>query len=177
MGAALGTWLQAVPLFPLLLCAGSLFSVVFAARVARRLALPVWVVLGLGLSLSLIVAATLSPASAGQSGACLRSMVAPLGRGLLIVSERSLNTWLFVPLGFFAGYAALRRVWILVLAFMVTFAVEGLQRVLPILDRRCQFQDLVDNTWGLILGAAVGLAAALWVASSTASEVPGRSQG
>lgn len=160
--------MQAVPLFPILLGAGVLFSVLLAPRIARHVGLPVWVVLGLGLSLTLIVAATLSPAAAGASGSCLRSMVPPLGRGLLSSSDRALNTWLFVPLGFFAGYAAPRRIWILAMAFGVTFLVEGLQRFVVILDRRCQFQDLVDNTWGLILGATVGLALALAMRTSTA---------
>ena len=69
--------------------------------------------------------------------------------------DRVLNTWLFVPLGFFAGFAV-RRVWVLVLAFCVPLFVEGIQRYAQVLGRRCQFQDLVDNTWGLILGALVG---------------------
>lgn len=168
MGAALTSWIQSVPLFPIILGAGALFSVLLGPRIAKLVGLPVWVVLGLGLSLTLIAAATLSPAAAGMSGPCLRSMLPPLGRGLLSDSDRALNTWLFVPLGFFAGYAALRRVWILALAFGVAFVVEGLQRVVTLLDRRCQFQDLVDNTWGLILGALVGVALALATQKSTA---------
>jgi len=39
--------------------------------------------------------------------------------------------------------------------------VEAVQRVVPLLNRRCQFQDLVDNTWGLVLGFMLGVAAAL----------------
>ncbi|MCU0298696.1 MAG: VanZ family protein [Candidatus Nanopelagicales bacterium] len=151
-------WLDSVPLFPLILFAGVLFTAVFAARVNRITGLPVAVVVGLGCSLSLIAAATLSPAPSGLSGACLTAMDSPMGRGLLVRSDRMLNTWLFVPLGFFAGLAAVRRAWVLVAAFAVTFAVEGLQRLLPELGRRCQFQDLVDNTWGLILGAILGFA-------------------
>jgi glycopeptide antibiotics resistance protein len=89
----------------------------------------------------------------------LQDIVRPLGpRGLLLFStDRALNTWLLVPLGLCAGYLAVRRWWILLLAFMVPVAVEGTQRVVPELGRRCQFQDLIDNTWGLILGAVVGV--------------------
>jgi hypothetical protein len=39
--------------------------------------------------------------------------------------------------------------------------VEGIQRYAQVLGRRCQFQDLVDNTWGLILGALVGVVVGL----------------
>ncbi|HPE11522.1 MAG: VanZ family protein [Actinobacteria bacterium] len=140
-----------------------------ASRVAARLDLPVWVVVGLGLSLSLIAAATLSPAANRIAGSCLRSMVAPVDpRDLIGRSDRVLNTWLFVPLGFFAGFLAVRRVWVLVLAFCVPLFVEGIQRYAQVLGRRCQFQDLVDNTWGLILGALVGVVVGL-VAQRTGS--------
>ena len=159
----------AVPLFPIVLGAGVLFTVLLASRVAARLDLPVWVVVGLGLSLSLIAAATLSRAANRIAGSCLRSMVAPVDpRDLIGRSDRVLNTWLFVPLGFFAGFLAVRRVWVLVLAFCVPLFVEGIQRYAQVLGRRCQFQDLVDNTWGLILGALVGVVVGL-VAQRTGS--------
>lgn len=159
----------AVPLFPIVLGAGVLFTVLLASRVAARLDLPVSVAVGLGLSLSLIAAATLSPAANRIAGSCLRSMVAPVDpRDLIGRSDRVLNTWLFVPLGFFAGFLAVRRVWVLVLAFCVPLFVEGIQRYAQVLGRRCQFQDLVDNTWGLILGALVGVVVGL-VAQRTGS--------
>ncbi len=164
MGVGLSGWLNSVPLFPIVLGAGALFSVLLSGRVARVVGLPTWVVLGLGLSLSLVAAATLSPAVSGIPGPCLRSMSPPFDpRDLVSRSDRALNTWLFVPLGFFAGYAAVRRVWVLLLAFTVPFVVEAVQRLAPVLNRRCQFQDLIDNTWGLILGSMVGVAAALLV--------------
>ncbi len=154
-------WLDSVPLFPLIGLAGVLITAVFARRIAALTGLGVPLVLGLGFSLSLIAAATLSPAPLGLSGACLRDVDSPLGRGLLVRSDRMLNTWLFVPLGLFAGAAAVRRAWVLLAAFAVPFVVEGLQRLLPVLGRRCQFQDLVDNMWGLILGALVGFGIAV----------------
>lgn len=147
-----------LPLFLVILGAGTLLSVVLAGPVARRWQEPWLVVCGLGVSLSLVLAATLTPATAGVTGSCLRAVVRPLGRGLLVLTDdRALNTWMLVPLGFFAGYLAVRRWWVLLLAFAVPFTVEGIQRFVPQLDRRCQFQDLVDNTWGLILGAVVGV--------------------
>lgn len=149
-----------LPLFAVLLGVGTLFSAVLAAPVARRWGEPWIVVFGLGCGLSLVAAATLSPAPGSPSGPCLQDIVRPLGpRGLLQVSsDRALNTWMLVPLGVCAGYLAVRRWWILVLAFTVPFAVEAVQRGLARLGRQCQFQDLIDNTWGLILGAIVGVA-------------------
>ncbi|MFN8183084.1 MAG: VanZ family protein [Candidatus Nanopelagicales bacterium] len=158
MGAAARAWITAVPLFPVVFGAGMVFSAVFARSLARRLGLTPGIVFGLLASLSLVVAATLAPGSGGVWGTCLREVVHPLGpRGLLAGGDRALNTWLFVPLGVFAALAARRRPWLLPLAFTVPFLVEAVQRVTPWLGRRCQFQDLVDNTWGLVLGAAVGL--------------------
>ena len=151
-------WLQSVPLFVLVLGAGTVLSAVLAAPLAKGLKEPWWVLFGLGFGVSLIVGATLTPSPDGTYGACLTEVLRPLGpRGLLVVSDRMLNTWLFVPLGVCAGYLAVRRWWVLVLAFGVPFAVELTQRAIEQLQRRCQFQDLVDNTWGLVLGAAVGV--------------------
>ncbi|MCB0897762.1 MAG: VanZ family protein [Actinobacteria bacterium] len=157
MGGAARTWMTAVPLFPVVLGAGLVLSAVFARSLATRLRMPDWVVLGILASLSLIAAATLSPGADGVWGSCLRDVAHPLGRGLLAGGDRSLNTWLFVPLGFFSALGARARPWVLPAAFAVPFVVEGTQRVLPWLGRRCQFQDLVDNTWGVVLGAAAGL--------------------
>lgn len=151
-------WVLAVPLFPVVFGAGAVLAAVYARPLAQRLALPHGVVFGLLVSLSLIVAATLSPGAGGIWGPCLHEVAHPLGpRGVLTGSDRALNTWLFVPLGVFAALAARRRPWVLALAFTVPFVVEATQRLTPFLGRRCQFQDLVDNTWGLILGALLGL--------------------
>lgn len=167
MAAVVQTFLQ-LPLFLVILGAGSVLSLVLAGPVSRRWREPWLVVLGLGVSLSLVLAATLTPNPGGVSGPCLRSIVRPLARGLLEVSDdRALNTWMLVPLGFFAGYLAVRRWWVLVVAFAVPFFVEGVQRFMPELDRRCQFQDLVDNTWGVILGGFAGVLVGAAVALST----------
>lgn len=155
-------WLNSVPLFGLVLVAGLVLSAVLAGPVSRSVGLHWFVVFGLAASLSLVVAATLTPAAAGQWGPCLRGIEAPVDpRDLIGRSDRVLNTWLFVPLGLFAGYAGVRKWWVLVLTFCAPFAVEGLQFAVSRLDRRCQFQDLVDNVWGLVLGAAVGVVAGL----------------
>ncbi len=147
-----------MPLFAVLLGAGVVLSAVLAAPLARKMQEPWLAIFGLGVSLSLVLAATLSPAS-GESGACLRAIVRPLGPNGVQqwTDSRALNTWMLVPLGMFAGYLAVRRWWILVLAFAVPFVVEGVQRYVGALGRRCQFQDLIDNTWGLVLGASLGV--------------------
>ncbi len=158
MGGAARTWVTAVPLFPVVFGAGMVLSAVFARSLARRLGVTDGVMFGLLAALSLIIAATLSPGVDGVWGSCLRDVAHPLGpRGLLTGGDRSLNTWLFVPLGVFAALAARTRPWVLPAAFAVPFVVEGVQRVVPWLGRRCQFQDLVDNAWGIVLGAAAGL--------------------
>ncbi len=157
MGGAARTWLTAVPLFPLVLGAGLVMAAVVARPLAARMRIPDGMMFGVLASLSLVAAATLSPGVDGVWGGCLRDVAHPLGRGLLAGGDRSLNTWLFVPLGLFAALGARFRPWLLPAAFAVPFVVEGLQRTVPWLGRRCQFQDLVDNTWGVILGAAAGL--------------------
>jgi len=148
-----------LPLFAVILGAGTVVSAVLAAPLARRWREPWIVVFGLGVGLSLVLGATLSPSPGSVSGACLQEMTRPLGpRGMLVLSsDRALNTWLLVPLGFCAGYLGVRRWWLLLLAFLVPVAVEATQRFLPELGRRCQFQDLIDNTWGLVIGAVAGV--------------------
>ena len=160
----LTTWLNSVPLSPLAFLAGLVMSAVLAVPLGRWLGMHWFLVFGLGVSLSLVLAATLTPAADGQWGPCLREFAAPVAPADLIGrSDRVLNTWLFIPLGLFAGYAGLRRWWVLVLAFCMPFFVEGVQRFVPALDRRCQFQDLVDNLWGLVLGALIGVVVGLLV--------------
>lgn len=165
MGAAAQVWLTSVPLFPVVFGAGLVVSAVFVRGLSQWSGLPDWTVFGLLASVCLVVAATLSPGSGNIWGSCLHDMAHPLGpAGLLTGGDRSLNTWLFVPLGFFAALSARRFPWFMVAAFAMPFMVEGTQRLAPALGRRCQFQDLVDNTWGLILGAVVGLLLG-WLAS------------
>jgi VanZ like family len=158
VGAAAHSWLNSVPLFPVVFGAGLVVTAVYVRRLSERSGLPDWIVFGLSASLWLVVAATLSPGFGSIWGSCLHDIVRPLGpSGLLAGGDRSLNTWLFVPLGFFAALSARRFPWLMVAVFATPFLVEGTQRFLPLLGRRCQFQDLVDNTWGLILGACAGL--------------------
>lgn len=155
-----------LPLFLVILGAGTLLSALLSRPIARKVGEPWVVVFGLGVSLCLVAAATLAPGPAGTHGTCVTAMVRPLGRGLWVQLEsaRALNTWLLVPIGFFVGYLAVRRWWILIVGLLVPLAVEGMQRFLPVLSRRCQYQDVIDNTWGLIIGAFVGVAVGALVA-------------
>lgn len=148
------------PLFLVILGVGTLLSGLLCKPVARQAGEPWVVIFGLGVSLSLVFAATLSPAPGAISGPCLTEVTEPVTRwGLLhnLDSGRVLNTWMLIPMGVFVGYLAVRRWWLLLIAFAVPFLVEGVQRFLPVLARRCQFQDIVDNTWGLVIGAAIGV--------------------
>jgi glycopeptide antibiotics resistance protein len=42
-------------------------------------------------------------------------------------------------------------------AFFFPFAIEGMQYLLPMLGRRCDAADVIDNLIGLFLGGAIGL--------------------
>lgn len=79
-------------------------------------------------------------------------------RELTTVNTSSLNVLLFMPLGVAvallpwsraAGVAALA-------AFLLTFVVETIQLLLPVLGRGCQTADMVDNLLGLTIGLVIG---------------------
>lgn len=148
-----------LPFFLVILGVGLVLSVVGAAALARRLREPWLVTFGFCASLALVLAATLTPSPGSVVGPCLTDTARPLGpSGLeLLTTARSLNTWMFVPLGVFVGYLAVRRWWFLVVGVACPVLIEAVQRLLPALGRRCQYQDVIDNLWGLLLGALVGL--------------------
>jgi glycopeptide antibiotics resistance protein len=47
--------------------------------------------------------------------------------------------------------------WPLVLAFLLTVGVELTQRQIPAINRSCDIVDVLDNTVGVLIGAAAGL--------------------
>jgi VanZ like family len=75
---------------------------------------------------------------------------------------RTLNILIFVPVGFFAATLVRASKWPLVLAFGLSFAVELSQREIASIHRSCDVIDVVDNTLGALIGAAVGLLV-VWV--------------
>lgn len=108
----------------------------------------------------IVVAVTLTPVNAAGSSAW-RSF--GTGSALVpdwVVSDRFANLLLFVPLGIAAGLvgrAAARR-WIVLAVLVSPLLVEGLQAVLPILNRGPQWQDVLDNTIGVLVGLGVAWA-------------------
>ena len=76
------------------------------------------------------------------------------------VAERVLNVLLFVPLGVgvgLVGRPAARR-WLIGAALLLPFAVEGLQAVVTVLSRGPQWQDVLDNLIGVLVGLALAWA-------------------
>lgn len=174
MDYVVGISLDAIPLFPYVVAAGLLVSVLLTRPLARWSGLPWPLVFGLCVSSVIALAATLSPAGIGLAGACLTTVKPPIWWLYGRPYARALNTFLFMPLGFFVGLAALRRPVLLPVAFAMPLLVETAQLVIPALHRRCQVQDLIDNYWGLLLGTSVGIAVALLIVGLTPAQ--GREQ-
>ena len=83
------------------------------------------------------------------------------------INGRSLNVWMFVPLGVFCALTGARPVngrppsyWTplaaTALGALMPMCIEAAQRTLP-LARLCDTRDVADNTYGLLVGAALGL--------------------
>lgn len=138
-------------------------------RLARTLRMPVWAAWLLVASTAVIVAVTLTPqreaAGAPDVFAALPVAEAPLGGAVWrwpwqwLLDDRTLNVAIFVPLGVavaFVGRAGVR--WLLVGALLVApLAIEVTQYLVGWLARDSQWQDVVDNTTGALLGLGVGL--------------------
>jgi hypothetical protein len=74
--------------------------------------------------------------------------------------DRLLNIAMFIPLGCavaLVGRTALRR-GLMAAALLLPFAVEGIQWAVGWLKRDPQWQDVVDNTIGVLIGIGLGLA-------------------
>jgi glycopeptide antibiotics resistance protein len=83
----------------------------------------------------------------------------PIGpERLLNLGERGLNVMLFIPLG--AAVAALPRsrtkLILVVGAVGLPFLIEGIQFIVPALDRSCSSLDVIDNLTGLGVGFVIG---------------------
>jgi len=132
---------------------------------ARRLETAPAVAIGLLLTCATIAVITLAPAPAAfanPSESCLHRGWQPdwvpwplVGT----VNGRSLNVWMFVPLGVFAAVTGRR--WLIAVGVLMPFGIEAAQRILP-LGRFCDTRDVGDNVYGFLIGTAIGLALRWW---------------
>lgn len=138
----------------------------------RRLGTHPAIALGLLVSVAGIAIVTLTPAPAPFANpwsgwGCIRAGWQPdwlpwpfTGS----VNGRSLNVWMFVPLGLFCALSGTRKpatFWTPLgfasAGLILPLAVEAAQRLLP-LSRFCDTRDVADNVYGLLIGLALGLA-------------------
>ena len=132
---------------------------------------------GLLLSAAAIAVVTLTKAPyavgspTGGSGFCLNAGWQPDWAPWPLtgaINGRSLNVWMFVPVGLFCALTGTRSVagslasrWtpvaLTAVGALVPLCIEAAQRTLP-LARLCDTRDVADNTYGLLIGAALGLA-------------------
>lgn len=165
-GPMIETFLNSTPwLWPALAMATAVSLLTFRP-LALRLHTSRAVAFLLVLSLSGIVALTLTPGDDAFSrfnfADCFVRVARPIGlERLLNFGGRGLNVLLFVPLG--AAIAALPRsrtkLVLLVGALAMPFLIEGIQYYFSALDRSCSTLDVVDNLTGLVVGLVIGAVA------------------
>jgi glycopeptide antibiotics resistance protein len=103
--------------------------------------------MALGLSILLIAVVTLTP-RAEYTAPRFDWRLTSNPRGLV---ESLLNIVLFLPFGAAMRWLRLRLPWAILLGFLLSLAVELLQRfVIP--GREGELQDLITNTLGALLG-------------------------
>ena len=161
------TFVGAVPWSVMAMTATIIIAAVGSGVVARWLGTrrPIAALLLFGFGF--VISATLMPTAGAleggvSSGVCDLSRVGlpPLGQ-LTRISLTSLNVVLFVPLGVAVGLLPRNRHAgaAIVAAISLTFVVESIQLLLPVLGRGCETADMFDNLLGLGLGAALGIVA------------------
>jgi glycopeptide antibiotics resistance protein len=148
----------------LLIWAAIAFAV--SRRLAAFLQTQRWVAFLLLVSLGLILGATLTPtplaleSGAVSSGECDLARLRPLTPAELITDfDGVVNVLLFVPLGFALSMLprTSRNLVIIAGAFLLTFAIELTQMLVPSLGRGCESADMIDNTQSLMAGLVAGL--------------------
>ena len=161
------TFFGTVPLSVLAVAVSVVIAVALSTRAAAwlrtRRSVAALVLLGFGL----VISATLVPTGAAldgipSDGVCDTSRLGIASiEELTSVNTSSLNVLLFVPLGFALGLLPRTRpaAIVAVAAASLTFVVEAIQLLLPVLGRGCQTADLVDNLMGLAIGVVIGLLA------------------
>lgn len=157
-----------VPASVVAFMAATIIALFASDRVARWLRTRRLVAFLLLLGFGLVLSATLVPTAqalqgeASDGGTCdfSRLGLAPMIE-LTRVNYTSLNVLLFVPLGIAVGLLPRNRpaAVVAIAALSLTFVVEGLQLLLPVLGRGCQSADMVDNLLGLAIGVLCGLLA------------------
>jgi hypothetical protein len=163
--------MQSVPLFvPGVLLSISL-ALLASPGLANRLGISRAHAALLILAIGAILSATLTPQEGALqgvlgSGRCdfSRWRPAPL-REYVAGGDIEGNVLLFLPLGVAVGLMPSRgpRLRLLLFGLILPFAIEGIQLVLPILDRACESADVVDNGLGMLLGFGGARLAALAV--------------
>lgn len=165
------SFMATVPLFVPGMILWGLLAIMVSPVVARSLrtsrAHAALVLVALGLTLM----ATMTPTTAGLSGAatslgaCNMARLSPASAAMLFsINDASLNVLLFVPLGLALGALpwSPRTAAVVLSAFLLPLAIELFQLGFPSLGRSCQSADVIDNTLGLVIGLAAG-AGARWL--------------
>ena len=150
-----------LPLLLPVLGVGVLVALLASRPLARWLPCPPWAAALLVVSLAVIAAVTVTPQQPDSGG--VQSW--PFTWLTSWFSDRVLNVLLFVPLGLavaLVGRAWLRRA-LAVACLLLPLVVEGVQLLIGPLARDSQWQDVIDNTLGVAIGLAVGLALRRWV--------------
>ena len=150
-----------MPNLPLLLpvvLVGLFIAVACGRLLSRRLRCPWWVAVALVASLTLVIAVTLTPQSISEDVMDAGESSWPFTWILALLDERALNVLLFVPLGFTTALIGSRVLWFAVVGVLaLPWAVEGIQYLVTWLSRDAQWQDVVDNTVGAVIGLGIGL--------------------
>jgi glycopeptide antibiotics resistance protein len=124
-------------------------------------------------SLGLILSATITPlrdaveiGTVGAAGCDLSRVGLARIHEILQFGDTGLNILLFVPLGVAIGLLprSCQKIGIIAGAFLLPFAIEIFQLLVPVLHRGCQSADVADNLTGLLIGLAGGLAVG-WLAN------------
>jgi hypothetical protein len=159
------SFVNAVPLFPLVLGLFLVACALAAPAVGRWLGARGAVAFVLLASLALVITATLLPTADAMTGVASDGTCDLTRLGFPTVSEvrgdsqTRLNLLLFLPLGVSISLLPLgfRSVMIAAGAVALPFVIEGLQLTVHVLGRGCQSADVIDNLTGLAIGSAAGL--------------------
>jgi hypothetical protein len=163
------TFIGVVPLSILALSVSVAVAIILSRPAASWLHTRPYIAGLLLLGFAFVFSATLVPTGAAleglpSDGVCDTSRIGLASFDeLTSVNMSSLNVLLFVPLGLAVGLLPWSRAAAVAVlaAASLTFIVETIQLLVPVLGRGCQTADLVDNLMGLAIGFAVGLVARL----------------